>query len=378
MIGEVNKMISEMQWKLNQSLLELKEIEDFLPIHTHGRIGFKRCRRKWNWQSPLRRHLEPINVESSALWFGTGFHFALEDYHGYNYFGDPVEALLAYKKAHGTNVPSDADELIQLGEGMLRYYVDYWLPDRDNLQTVWMYGEPLVEVRFRIPIPELTKIFNNGKAIMYQGTFDRIVVDKWGNYWVLDYKTAKNQTMQNLSTDPQITAYCWAAEKWLGIPIAGLIYQQHVKTLPKWPRRLKSGGFSTDIRQTTTRKLYKEALIEEYGHVPQQYVEFLNKLAVRETDEGDAFIRRYESIRNDHQKQAEYDKIIAEGYDMLSHDTILYPNPTRDCSWDCDFRTACITMDEGGDYEWIIEEGFKEKGDEPEWRSRLKYNEEVD
>ena len=50
--------------------------DDHFSIHTSDRITFKRCRRKWDFSSPLRQHLAPQGGVVTPLWFGTGFHFA--------------------------------------------------------------------------------------------------------------------------------------------------------------------------------------------------------------------------------------------------------------------------------------------------------------
>lgn len=43
---------------------------------------------------------------------------------------------------------------------------------------------------------------------------------------------------------------------------------------------------------------------------------------------------------------------LAEGADPL---TIVYPNPTRDCSWDCEFEPVCTMFDDGSDAEGMVE-----------------------
>lgn len=40
-------------------------------------------------------------------------------------------------------------------------------------------------------------------------------------------------------------------------------------------------------------------------------------------------------------------------------DPLLYPNPNRDCTWRCDFVDICAMVDEGGDYEHILETAYE-------------------
>lgn len=67
-----------------------------IPIHTSDRASFKRCRRYWNWTSPMRNNLRPMVITHGInfpLWFGTGIHYALEQYYQPGISRDPVEAF---------------------------------------------------------------------------------------------------------------------------------------------------------------------------------------------------------------------------------------------------------------------------------------------
>ncbi|KKK62137.1 hypothetical protein LCGC14_3007330, partial [marine sediment metagenome] len=245
--------------------------------------------------------------------------------------------------------------------------------------TLWIDGEPQVEVKFHVRLPFLAK---DGHPIIYQGTIDRICFDRFGLLWLLDYKTAKTIQTGHLETDTQVSSYCWAGASLFEQPIAGLIYQQHKKTLPEPPRWLQSGRFSCNKDQRTTRHLYKEGLIRLYGDVsaaPNENIIFLNWLTEKETEFGDGFIQRDFAKRNDHQHQAEGTKICLEAAEMVDPDLALYPNSTRDCSWDCTFYQACVSMDDGSDWEFEIENTTKKRPSQEEsWRNHLKWPETVD
>ena len=69
-------------------------------IRTSDRRVFRRCLRKWDYQSSLRQNLTRAGVEANInFWFGSAIHFCMEDYHGYNRFQDPRSALHAYYQA---------------------------------------------------------------------------------------------------------------------------------------------------------------------------------------------------------------------------------------------------------------------------------------
>ena len=330
-------------------------------IHTSDRISFKRCRRKWNWSSKLRGFME-MKVQPGPLWMGSGMHFALEDFHGYNNYGSATRAFAAYVhawKVMGRNrMPDDHMELTVLCDGMMQYY-DTWLRHRNPLKTFWHNGVPQCEVTFEIPLPvDFTAVDMKGVAyedVRYVGTIDRVAIDEHGRLWLIDYKSAKMFSTSHYDTDPQVTAYCWAASVlYPDHEVAGFIYQQHLKELAKPPETLKSGKLSLNKSQRTTRQLYREGLINLYGAIenaPPDYVTFLNELAASETQDEDRFIRRDWIERSVPQIEAEGEKIMLEVVDMLNPDLPLYPNPTRDCSWDCSFQSACLMIDDEGDFE---------------------------
>lgn len=68
---------------------------DIIPIHNSDRAAFKRCRRYWDWSSPARQNLTiraDVHGINTNLWFGTGIHWALEQYYTPGLRRDPVEA----------------------------------------------------------------------------------------------------------------------------------------------------------------------------------------------------------------------------------------------------------------------------------------------
>ena len=52
-------------------------------IRTSDRRVFRRCLRKWDYQSSLRQNLTRKGTEQNInFWFGSAIHFCMEDYHG--------------------------------------------------------------------------------------------------------------------------------------------------------------------------------------------------------------------------------------------------------------------------------------------------------
>ena len=320
-------------------------------IHTSDRALYRRCRRKWDLRSPLRRGLVPWGETNEALWFGSAFHYALEDYHGARHFSDPHAALTAYYDATFDAAPFNADELLELGRGMLTHYTRYWLPERERLETLVIDGVPQTEVRFSIPLTT-----NTGADFLYVGTIDRVAVDAFGLLWLIDYKTAGRMDQIDMNTDPQTSNYSWAADRHYATlygatsvpPIAGFIIQTHLKAVPEVPRIVKGNRLSTDKRLHTTHALYTQAIMDHHGSVLPEYSEMLTELASRETPDGDPFVKRTSIARSDYNKQREGWAIIIEATEMLNSELPIYPNFTRDCRWDCkDAREACLSIEDG-------------------------------
>lgn len=382
-------------------------------IRTSDRRVFRRCLRKWEFQSSLRGNWKHKGTEQNInFWFGSAIHFAMEDYHGNNEFGDPRKALWAYYQAFPSDeMPAAAEAHYELGMAMLSYYMT-WYPRHNEVagfETVWVDPDtheivpkgtkgaiPGVEQSFMIPLNvwaavddednihgvywdvndlpmldrdengnlvygedaapglhEGTHIYMDGKLcqivpICYHGTMDRVVVDRYGRYWILDYKTAKGADTNKLDTDDQISAYLWAFEKWFGVKPYGFVYLQLTKDPVQEPRRLKNGELSVDKKQKTTYSLLKQEIIKDYGKVsnaPDKLIQFLNHMAAQESPEGDRFIRWDFVKRSPEQIQATERHIYGELRQMLNADLYCYPSPTRDCIWDCPIRDLCLAMD---------------------------------
>jgi hypothetical protein len=155
--------------------------------------------------------------------------------------------------------------------------------------------------------------------------------------------------------DEQCGSYCWAIQQMLGIKVEGVIYNELFKAVPHKPRLLQKGTLSVDKSQNTTLELYMEA-IQEVGQDPAQYRDMLNFLE----DQGNKFFRRVQVHRNQTELLNLQDRICLEAIDMLN-DPSIYANPTRvNCSG-CMFRTPCLTMQDGSDTGWILNQNYHKR-----------------
>lgn len=380
-----------------------------IEIHTSDRGTFKRCRRRFGWQSTIKENLVAMGPDKPAFFVGTGFHFAMEDFHGYKRFARPELAFAAYYDAQKPNdLPDEAEKMLDLAVGMIEYYVDEWLPQYpEKFETLWIDGVPQVEVEIAVDITDILFEYAaylgreaelhewlarysadrhgppNGEArVHYVITYDRVCIDGHERIAPLDYKTAASFDELNLQTNPQAGAYDWVADLFyspLGYKPAGMLWQQHRKAVPSLPTVLKGGKrkgrLSLDKSQGTTYRLYKRALHELHGEVwPHEYDDMLATLANTQDERGDAYVRRELLKRNDRQREVEQDKIVAEVMEMLDPGLPMYPNPTKDCSWDCPFKAPCLAMDDGSDYQFMLKTEYaKWEGYKDDWRARVEY-----
>lgn len=366
---------------------QLKDGRRAIIIRTSDRIAFKQCRRKWGWSSHLKRNLGPAYL-ASPLWFGSAIHYALEDFHGERHFDRAADAFRAYciatSKQYLRELPPDAQEHYKLGIAMMDYYQDEWLRFRKADQTYYDNGVPQTEVNFEIPVPleehphlEALAKAHGADCVLYRGTIDRVAIDEEGNLWVVEYKTAKRAEHLHYQTDPQVTTYVWAATHIYDRPVAGVVYQQFIKEEPKPPRLLSTTGrISTASNLATSAPLYRRQLENMYGTVsgaPEANINYLYDLEQKESPDKDRYIQRVRVYRNPVQTQHEAVKILMELEDMLNPDLPLYPNPTRDCSRMCSFLGACVSMDDGGDWNSELDQEFSERDQAADrlWRDRM-------
>jgi hypothetical protein len=229
---------------------------DIIPLHTSDRATFKACRRRWYWSSPAQRNLvqkPSVYGIYKPFWFGTGIHYALQQFYNPLLKEDPEVAfdswfdiqwnggIIAeseidefkdrkpYKDAEGVwrveglcdMLPNaddeDWEEHHQLGLGMMRFYKEYAEREDDftvvntehgfSVPILDPTGAPLYMVDTR-PMPEdwetnylpeneygpLMRIqagtHQLEKQVHARGRMDLIVQsNKTGNYVLIDHKT---------------------------------------------------------------------------------------------------------------------------------------------------------------------------------------------
>ena len=323
-------------------------------IRTSDRGRFRRCRQLWDFESPMRQNYA-YQGSIKPLDFGIAFHEALDEYYkpreeAYTHevrwglaiskFGEICDEQMArtLKATMGideTSVREDFAERKELGIGMLNHYFP-WAEEHDDFEVVES------EISFEVEIPEMD--------VMYQGRIDALVKRDDG-YWLLDHKTAAQFGDTGwLDLDTQISAYCWAMTKRLGIKVNGMIYSEIKKSVPKEPQVNKNGTLSQNKQQRTSLALYKKK-IQELGLNESDYSEYLEYLAAN-----DKWFRRTYVHRSDQELENVEEIIRIESREMINPDIGIYPNPSRfNCSG-CAFKLPCVAKQDGSDVNWILEE----------------------
>lgn len=251
---------------------------EVIPIHNSDRGSFKRCRRYWDWNSPARTNLTlraDVHGISMPLFFGTGIHYALENYYQPGLNRDPVEsfktwwdiqwrggivteewldkvydlkpqqiqnadhdpnwsdALVSSKlplwKIRGLEdiIPSpnhdEFDEHYVLGIEMMKFYkeyavknddFDFLLAEHDFSVPIWDYanGKILTAVDIREDSPNYGKELEVHSRGRQDGILHRHGASKLG---IMDHKTSDrwgDEELFKLETDEQCTTYLAVAQ----------------------------------------------------------------------------------------------------------------------------------------------------------------------
>lgn len=327
-------------------------------LRTSERRDFKRCQYRWwwAWRQGLRSP-EP----DLKLWFGTGIHLALAHYygrHGFKRNKDMVEVFRAFvaddiKFIRSTRTGEwDDSEFVEagkLGEIMLAGYMEEYGGDPD-WEVIY------VEHPFQINIPTLD---GNGVLVVYAGTFDGVIRHRvTGKVYLLEHKTAATVTLGHLQMDDQAGSY-WAvatqtlrADGVLGPKerIHGIIYNFLRKALPDDRPRNADGYYCNKPKKDDYVQQLRAAGVEG---VLTASLPVLEELAARHsiTVLGEVskvqpkpLYVRHTVERTARERQTQIQRIQGEAVQMdLIRSGAIKPskNPTRDCSWDCQFHNMC-------------------------------------
>lgn len=298
---------------------------------------FLRCRRKW-WLSEYRRLAPKGHDPTGPLRSGTRVHTAMEAF--YTPGEDPMEALAvaqaedwqAYVNAvqhYGDSPDQGTTEQFakdcELERAMVEGYGDWIAESGADAGLTLVSTEEIVTVEGESFTESTVDQFGPFNVV---GKMDqRVRRDMDGARLFLDHKTAQSVTiaLPLLQTDPQMLHYHW------------LEAMSH------------DGGWCDGALYNVIKKVKRTKAAK-----PPFYARY-------EVHHNSDEIENYELRMT---------MVIEEIFRMenrlaatpkTAHAQVAYPTPTRDCSWDCPFFTACPAFDDGSRVEDMLRDQFRER-----------------
>jgi hypothetical protein len=426
--------------KTRERMTPLELTQNVLDISATERATFNLCRRRWELE--VLENLTPRTPPTFELEFGSGIHSALEAYYLTTSNAvspplsrpevgevDPVEAaLIRWDDWYETteqevvtdkSLPSATkDELLDnlvdladLGEAMIEGYHQFAkLEDQFTIHAIegrqtgagrsWLTKhqaerEHLAEHsanavirhesgRLLIPILNPKKQQPVKRGPMLSCRLDLLVHridDGMRGIWIYDHKTTTGTPNdRNLDFDDQITAYCYAVWRWLGIVPRGVCMNFLIKQAPKEPRLIQKGEvLSTARDQLTTAKKYRaelkrRGLILKDGTISDErpikgkssYAEAYEALLSRGWDP--FFVRQYAG-RNRQELVSFEERLYDEYWDMFdasngdTHTNPHFSPPYLPWCTFCKVAPICQAIEDDSDVDGIIESRYMQAPD---------------
>lgn len=261
---------------------------------------------------------DPTKPQSGQRDIGTLFHLCAEWY----YRDLDWKALLHEQRAAaGVEGPEWAD-IYKTVEAMFRTYPE-WLAetgaDAGTHTLVLPDGELAIERRFFASAGTY-----HGVEVIVHGEPDRLVVDEATGLIICDdIKTVQSLgRIQTFGIDFQNQAYGWLLEA-NGIPAQRFRHTQAKKN----KRTAAARPPFFERHSTGYTAAQKETFLAHLGGLLDNIV--TKMLVAQSTD--------------------------------TAHQSVMYPNPTDDCKWDCDFLGLCHMMDQGDDWRGYLRDNYQER-----------------
>lgn len=260
-------------------------------VSTTERQLFKRCRRRWDYQSYNRQALTPV-INAPALELGTLVHAVLADW-TQDHSADPVKLYTDKSQEYFQTViqlytervgcaPSESElrpnmEAIVLGKAMIENYQAHW-------HTPLPPGFTLIQNELTLvqPVPGTDyctcptgncghlcercygpDVYYNCLCAEYydktdcdclalhelECTFDGVMADENGDLYIIERKTfARTPAIDELTNNDQFLAYQWALDQQMPGKVVGLAYDGLLK-------KPKPSGVHRELKDLFLRRL---------------------------------------------------------------------------------------------------------------------------
>ncbi len=270
---------------------------------------WKQCRRRTNWNY-WQTYGEKINREPGVADLGTLVHLGLEEFYGLQ-LAEP-DGKTDDRLARWTLALETADQAhAKMAEVMVRGYKD-WVAE-----TGADAGLTILGVEQEISVVWPNKIL--GCEVELHGKIDVDAVDEFGLPRGLDHKTVQTFGEKPPPMDDQRMTYNVLRWLKLGAPYTSFAHNRLRKVL-------RTGAAKPPFYERLPKTFSPTQLQSHFIHIEGILQEMVGaRLLLAERQPG------------------------SQEHDNLEH-LLLYPNPTRDCSWRCQFYVLCPMRDDGSDW----------------------------
>lgn len=281
---------------------------------------FKRCPRSW-WLSYKREGWGYENApsekpQSGQRDLGTLIHSCIEALDNGLSWNAVLEAERLRSSIEGWYSKEWELEVFSFARIMMEGYVQ-WLEE-----TGADANEELISSERQLEVP-IGRI--RCEDIVLTGRLDKIKRDRLtGEFIVVDVKTVTSldQAVAQLSVDDQGLNYLTLLHAAEGLPV----------------RR-----FRHDMLRKVKRTA--KAVPPFYGRHEVAFNEVqLDNAWTHTVNVLDRMVQALQMVEGDEE---------TNHIDQLHH-RVMYPNPTKDCTWDCDFLPVCPMMDDGSDWKGML------------------------
>jgi len=333
-------------------------------ITPKDRTRFKRCRRQWDFSSPNRGDLEPVQPHDAST-LASAFTEALAVYYypGTWDWQHELKQSLAHKAIRRSLGDVSAGEL-ERATTLLDLY-DACARSIDDIAPVKIQHD--VTALVRDPSDRETGLLTADRSgVTYVCRVDLLAVDAADEYWVLRHQIVDEwRSVDEMLLDEHAVAACWAWEQdYVGMQIAGTIHNE-----------IRLDGFPEPVGDAQTGSISRVAQHEPSGggrSIPQHL-----RTAVRDSRLGGGRVQqrtagmvRRTQVRRSRDEIAAIGRLIAtEAIEMTSAPTI-YPSTGAHCL-DCEYRSPCLSLFEGVDPAPLLALHFRRREGRAEEGPRL-------
>ena len=319
------------------------------------RASFKRCRRQWDFGSPHRRGLEPVDIATPALATAITDALAVYYYPGtWDWQHDLRQSLV--HKALARSLP-DTGRMVESASQLMDCY-DAWARTIDDFAPVKI-GHDVAGMLADPADQERGVLTPNGDGVAYTCRVDLVAVDAADEYWVVCHRILDDWLNPDaLIRDEEAVAACWAWEQdYVGMEIAGTIHNE-----------VRVDGLLSRPSPSEARRRRPVAQHEGSGggrSIPQHQRRSVRAARPESGPRWDQRtagpVRRTRIRRTRGEIASAGVQLTAEALDMAGEPAI-YPNPGAHCSA-CEFAAPCLAMYQGTDPEPVLAAQFRERSE---------------